>query len=226
MNIHVFYRPILQYFRKGRMRLFSQLFPVNSKTKILDLGGSPYNWTLLDVRPKVTILNIHEHFDTVGWANYVVGDGCHTAFADTSFDIVFSNSVIEHVGGIARQREFANECMRCGRAFFVQTPNKWFPIDTHTLMPFAHWLPQRMFRSMIRFSPRFLFFKPDPGDLEDFSNMRLLTRKDLQHLFPKAKILEEKFLGLTKSLIAVSVTFERIKENAKARTPDKNNSRE
>ena len=117
---------------------------------------------------------------------------------------MFSNSVIEHVGGIERQKQFAAECMRCGQGFFVQTPNKWFPFDTHTLMPFAHWLPQRFFRKLVRFSPRFVLFKPDPPDLEDFRNMRLLGRRELQELFPEAEIIEEKFLGITKSLIAVS----------------------
>lgn len=220
MNIHAVYRPVLQHFRKGRMRLFSQLFAITSKTKILDLGGSAFNWTLLDVRPRLTILDIYEHSNKAEWADYVVSDGCHTAFANASFDIVFSNSVIEHVGGIERQREFAKECMRCGRAFFVQTPNKWFPFDTHTLMPFAHWLPQRIFRKLVRFSPRFLFFKPDPGDREDFSNMRLLSRKDLQELFPGAEILEEKFCGITKSLIAVTTFAPEQRPREERRTAD------
>jgi hypothetical protein len=94
--------------------------------------------------------------------------------------------------------------MRCGRAFFVQTPNKWFPFDTHTLSPFIHWLPQRIFRRLVRFSPRFIFFKPDPGDLADFSNMHLLSKREMRELFPGAEIIEEKFLGMTKSLIAAS----------------------
>jgi ubiquinone/menaquinone biosynthesis C-methylase UbiE len=156
------------------------------------------------VRPKVTILDVYDHGNKAGWATYVVGDGCHTDFPDAAFDLVFSNSVIEHVGGIERQRQFAAECMRCGRGFFVQTPNKWFPVDTHTLMPFAHWLPQKAFRKLIRFSPRFVFFTPDPGDLADFSHMRLLSVRDLKELFPGAEIIKERFCGITKSLIAVS----------------------
>jgi ubiquinone/menaquinone biosynthesis C-methylase UbiE len=156
------------------------------------------------VRPKVTILDVYDHSNKAEWATYIVGDGCHTDFPDAAFDVVFSNSVIEHVGGIDRQRQFARECMRCGRVYFVQTPNKWFPVDTHTLMPFAHWLPQKVFRKLIRFSPRFLFFKTDPGDLADFSNMRLLGPRDLKELFPGAEIIKERFCGITKSLIAVS----------------------
>ncbi|HSK42690.1 MAG TPA: methyltransferase domain-containing protein [Candidatus Binatia bacterium] len=204
MNIHTFYRPILQHFRKGRMAMFADWFAISHKTTVLDMGGGAFNWTMIRERPQLTILDVYDHPNKAPWASYVVGNGCATDFKTGSFDIVFSNSVIEHVGGIERQRQFAKECMRCGRSFFVQTPNKWFPLDTHTLMLFAHWLPQRVFRKLLRFSPRFLIFKSDAGDMEDFANMRLLSKRDMQELFPGAKIIEEKFCGITKSLIAVS----------------------
>lgn len=204
MNIHAFYAPVLAHFRKARMEAFARRFGVSTNTKVLDMGGGAFNWTFLNERPRLTILDVYEHGNKAEWASYVVGDGCHTTFASGSFDIVFSNSVIEHVGGVERQKQFAAECMRCGKAYFVQTPNKWFPFDTHTLMPFAHWLPQRWFRKLIPLSPRFVFFHSDPGDREDFARMRLLSKRDLQDLFPEAEIMEEKFLGITKSLIAVS----------------------
>jgi ubiquinone/menaquinone biosynthesis C-methylase UbiE len=204
VNIHKLYAPILRYFRAGRMERFAKRFAITEQTRVLDLGGGAFNWTLLPTRPQLTILDVYDHPHKADWATYVVGDGCHTDFPSASFDVVFSNSVIEHVGGIDRQRQFAAECMRCGRAFFVQTPNKWFPFDTHTLMPFAHWLPQKLFRKLVPIAPRLVFFKPDPGDLEDFRNMRLLSKRDLQELFPGAKIIKEKFCGITKSLIAVS----------------------
>jgi hypothetical protein len=204
VNVHTFYQLALRPFRKKRMALFSRRFAVNHGISVLDVGGGAFNWTLLKELPRLTILDIYEHSNKVPWARYVVGDGCSTQFENGSFDIVFSNSVIEHVGGIDRQRQFAAECIRCGRNFFVQTPNRWFPIDTHTLLPFVHWLPQRFFRKLIRLSPRFWFFKPDPPDLEDFRGMRLLGKKDLKELFPDAEIIEEKLMGITKSLIAVS----------------------
>jgi 2-polyprenyl-3-methyl-5-hydroxy-6-metoxy-1,4-benzoquinol methylase len=204
VNVHAFYRPILQYFRKGRMSLFSDRFAIDHKMTVLDMGGGAFNWTMVRERPQLTIIDVYEHQDKAPWATYVVGDGCATNFKTGSFDIVFSNSVIEHVGGFERQKQFAKECVRCGRSFFIQTPNRWFPLDTHTLMPFAHWLPQRIFKKLLRFSPRFLFFKSDAGDLEDFANMRLLSKRDMQELFPGAEIVEERFCGITKSLIAVS----------------------
>jgi len=188
------------------MAVFCKRFAINQSTTVLDVGGGAFNWTMVPERPQVTILDVYEHSNKAEWATYVVGDGCRTGFSTGNFDVVFSNSVIEHVGSIERHRQFATECMRCGRGFFVQTPNKWFPVDTHTLMPFAHWLPQKLFRKLVPISPRFLLFRPDPGDLDDFRNMRLLSKRDLQALFPGADIIEEKFLGITKSLIAVSPT--------------------
>jgi 2-polyprenyl-3-methyl-5-hydroxy-6-metoxy-1,4-benzoquinol methylase len=206
VDVHKFYRLILPHFRKSRMAIFCKRFAINSRTTVLDMGGGAFNWTMVPERPQVTILDIYEHSNKADWATYVVGDGCKTGFSTGYFDVVFSNSVIEHVGGIERQRQFAAECVRCGRGFFVQTPNKWFPFDTHTLMPFAHWLPQSIFRKILRFSPRFMFFKTDAGDMKDFSNMRLLSKSDMLELFPGAEVIEEKFLGITKSLIAVSPT--------------------
>jgi 2-polyprenyl-3-methyl-5-hydroxy-6-metoxy-1,4-benzoquinol methylase len=204
VKLHAFYSRALRPFRENRMRFFCELFRITKETQVLDLGGGAFNWTMVTEIPKLTILDVYDHANKAEWATYVVGDGCRTQFASGSFDIVFSNSVIEHVGGMERQRAFAAECMRCGRAFFVQTPNKWFPLDTHTLAPFIHWLPQRIFRKLLRFTPRFLFFKPDPGDLADFSNMHLLTKREMQELFPGAEIIEERILGMTKSLVAVS----------------------
>ena len=186
------------------MKRFSNRFKITDRTTILDIGGGAFNWVLLPVRPRLTILNVYETADKTDWATYIVGDGCSTGLPSSGFDVVFSNSVIEHVGGIEKQRQFADECRRCGRGYFVQTPNKWFPVDTHTLMPFAHWLPRRIFNKLIPIAPRFILSRPAPGDIEDFSNMRLLSKRDLQELFPEAEIIQERFFGITKSLIAVS----------------------
>ena len=186
------------------MRLFAELFKIDANTTVLDMGGDAFNWSMTASRPTLTILNIYDPDNKLPGATYIVGDGCDTGLPAKAFDIVFSNSVIEHVGSSEKRRKFAAECMRCGKSFFVQTPNRWFPFDTHTLMPLIHWLPQRVFSKLVPISPRFLFFKADPGDFEDLKNLHLLTKKELQDLFPTATIIEEKFLGITKSLIAIS----------------------
>ena len=72
----------------------------------------------------------------------MAGDGRALPFRDEAFDVVFSNSVIEHVGDAASQRRFAREVARVGRAYWVQTPNRWFPVEQHLLTPLVHWLPK------------------------------------------------------------------------------------
>jgi SAM-dependent methyltransferase len=205
MDIHKVYKPILTHFRRRRMQHFAQLFSITERTTVLDLGGGPFNWSLLEARPKLTVLDINSETEGPrGGIVYVREDGCNTSFPDKSFDVVFSNSVIEHVGDVDRQRKFARECMRCGSGFYVQTPNKWFPVDPHTFLLFVHWLPKKVFNTVMWISPRFLISRPSEGDIADFRNMRLLSKRDLQELFPGAEIIQERFCGMTKSLIAVS----------------------
>lgn len=192
------------------MRLFEKAFRITPETRILDVGGSTLIWKFARVRPRVTVLNFPsalEHgpsgFQQVG------GDGCMLPFKDKSFDIVFSNSVIEHVGSEAAQRLFAVEAARVGRAYWIQTPNRRFPVEVHLMLPFIHFLPKRAQRAIVsRFTIWQILVKPAPAErafyIEHFLNdLRLLDRRDLQRLFPRAVILKERFAGLTKSLIAV-----------------------
>jgi SAM-dependent methyltransferase len=72
----------------------------------------------------------------------VVADGRSLPFADGEFDVAFSNAVVEHVGGHAAQVAFVHELCRVARRVFVTTPNRWFPIEVHTLLPVVHWLPR------------------------------------------------------------------------------------
>ena len=122
--------------------------------------------------------------------------------------MVFSNSVIEHVGDRASQRRFASEVQRVGRAYWVQTPNRWFPIEQHLLTPFVHWLPKSWQRALVpRFTVWSALTRPAP-DRRDFyiehflSDVRLLGFRDMRVLFPDARILRERFLGFAKSLVA------------------------
>ena len=75
---------------------------------------------------------------------YVQGDACALPFADGSFDIVFSNAVIEHVGPRERQRLLVSEALRVGRRVFLTTPNRHFPLEVHTRLPLVHWLPDKL----------------------------------------------------------------------------------
>jgi ubiquinone/menaquinone biosynthesis C-methylase UbiE len=109
-----------------------------------------------------------------------VADGCSLPFPDHSFDWVFSNAVIEHVGGGYRQQRFANEIRRVARkGYFVATPNWHFPLDPHTLLPFYQFLSPDWQRMVCRFSP---------GYLRHYAPIDLLSAGNLRVLFPEATV--------------------------------------
>ena len=192
------------------MREFVARFGVTQETRILDVGGTPANWLLAEVHPQVTLLNMprgQEHAEH-GFA-FVSGDGCQLPFRDQSFEIVFSNSVIEHVGAPEQQRRFAAEIRRVGKHYWVQTPNRWFPIEPHLLTPVVHWLPRRLHRRWVTKWTVWDFVERPSPDRREFyirhflDDIRLLSASELAALFPDAEILRERSLGWTKSLIAV-----------------------
>lgn len=205
MNIHKFDRPFLCYFRARRMRQFHRLFSVTPQTRILDVGGEVQFWSSLSVRPRITFLNLS--LPRIGASNVscVIGDGRFLPFKDRSFDIVFSNSVIEHLGDFAGQRLFAEEAARVGVCYYVQTPSRRFPIEPHLLTPLIHFMPARWQRRLIRnFTVWGLVTRPSLEQCDRFlAEVRLLDRRELIRLFPGAEIRKERFLGLTKSLLAV-----------------------
>ncbi|MDZ7637723.1 MAG: class I SAM-dependent methyltransferase [Bryobacterales bacterium] len=200
---------ISRRFRQRRMQRFAALMGVTAETRILDVGGSPDTWRLLPIEPCVTLLNIpmsiEERERRFAW---VAGDGCALPFADRSFDIVFSNSVIEHVGDPARQQAFARETMRVGKRYFVQTPNAGFPVEQHLFMPLLHWLPRSLQRAIVhRFTVWEMVARPRADQREFYlrhylEDVRLLWGRELAALFPDGHLRKERVLGIAKALIA------------------------
>ncbi len=128
----------------------------------------------------------------------VFGDGKRLRFPADHFDIVFSNAVVEHVGGGDEQRRFIYSLIRVGKRAFVTTPNYWFPIDAHTLIPFVHWFPQN-----IRY---YIYRRMGRSYWADVNHLNLLASNHFISLFPrkyKPKIYRQRILGITSSLIAV-----------------------
>jgi Methyltransferase domain len=202
----------MRRYRKRRMQDFAALFGISKTTNILDVGGTPANWLLLDVRPQVTLVNMpraHEE-EWPGFAS-VAADGCSLPFAKQSFDIVFSNSVIEHVGSTDAQRRFAAEVQRVGRRYWVQTPNRWFPLEPHLLTPFLHFLPRTWQGPLARRWTIWDAVERPSADRRAFyiehylKDIRLLDASAMSAMFPGAKIRRERTLGMTKSLIAVKI---------------------
>jgi hypothetical protein len=141
-----------------------------------------------------------------------VADGCYLPFKDSVFDVVYSNSVIEHLENVQNQRLFASECRRVGLRYYVQTPNKWFPIDPHLIAPVIHWLPRGVQKRLLRnFTVRGWITRPTEQESDVFlRGIRLLGPKGLRHLFPDAEIWHERVLGFSKSLIAVKLNAKKL----------------
>jgi hypothetical protein len=205
MYIHDVYSPLLRHFRAKRMRRFQSEFNLNPETQVLDVGGNPFNWGLLEQPPRLTFLNIY--LVKVKDANVVIADGCYQPFRDHQFDVVYSNSVIEHLGCWEKQQAFARECRRIGRRYYVQTPNQDFFVEPHYLAPFLHWLPVPIRRRLVRHATLWGWLtKPTPAQIDQrIQELRLLDEHDLRRLFPDAEIWRERFIGMTKSLIAVNL---------------------
>jgi len=138
--------------RKRKVELFFKSFNPSAADTLLDVGGGTgeagelapiYNFF-----PQLTCLNLNPTAKN-GHARLVLGDACQMPFESKSFDFVFSNAVIEHVGRFDRQQQMANEIRRVARkGYFVATPNRWFPIDPHSYLPYFQLMPLRVRRMM------------------------------------------------------------------------------
>jgi SAM-dependent methyltransferase len=147
--------------RRRKLALFLETMRPTRETSVLDIGADELGFD--DPGAGCRTLNyFEEHYPwperitalglTEGErfraryprVRYVQGDALDLPFADDEFDVVYSNAVIEHVGDRERQRRFVAEALRVGRRAFVTTPNRWFPIEVHTLLPLVHWLPERL----------------------------------------------------------------------------------
>lgn len=153
----------------------------------------------------ITILNINA--PKIKFHNFtgVAGDATDmNQFSNHEFDVVFSNSVIEHVGDLTNQLKMAQEVRRLGKRYFIQTPNYYFPIEPHFLFPGYQWLPVAV-RVWLLMHYDLGWRKRTKDSMkarEQVEGIRLLRRKDIEKLFPEAKLYEERALGLVKSYIA------------------------
>lgn len=211
--------------RAYRAVLFRTLFSIDSNTRILDLGsetGAAIHAVLLgtDASPAnvyiadIDAAQVREGALRFGYQPVVINESTQLPFTDDFFDIVYCSSVIEHVTvrkdevwaiksgrefrqrARERQRIFAEEIRRLGRQYFVQTPYRHFPLESHSWLPFVAWLPRRLQIPLFRFAGKIWIKRTTP-------DWYLLNRKELGMLFPGADIRTERSLGMTKSLMAI-----------------------
>jgi SAM-dependent methyltransferase len=206
MDIHRVYRALGMGFRRRRMRRFERVFRPDPRTRILDVGGTRAQWDLAAARPRVTLLNLDARaLRAAAPFAAVAASALELPHPDGSFDIAFCNSVIEHVGGRDAQAALAKELSRVARGLWVQTPARGFPIEPHVLAPFFHFLPRSWQRRLARnFTIWGWLTRPDPRRARAMvDETRLLSYREFADLFPDCEIRRERFLGWTKSYIAV-----------------------
>lgn len=197
--------------RRERFQLFLDMLGNAPRVTVLDIGGRAAYWqmmtegsNLLD-RLEITLLNVEDNASTHSNFTTLVGDGrAMPQFADGQFDIVFSNSTIEHVGDYSDQQQMASEVRRVGRKYYVQTPNRYFPIEPHFVFPFFQFLPIAARAWMLeRYTLGWMPRQPTrAAALREVRGIRLLGKAEMRHLFPDGDILEERYLGLVKSFVA------------------------
>jgi SAM-dependent methyltransferase len=190
--------------RKRKLELFLDELRPTPETTVLDVGADELGFgqgdgcgtlnffeELYPWPERITALGLH---DGTGFRArypaipYVQGDACALPFEDGAFDVVFSNAVIEHVGRREQQRRLVSEALRVGRRVFLTTPNRAFPVEVHTRLPFVHWLPDRVSHPLY-----------DLAGKRSAKEIELLSSRSLASLFPgRVRIVN---LGLT--LVAI-----------------------
>lgn len=215
--------------RTRRFRLFLDLIAKMPRPlKIIDVGGTELFWEQMDFiremgsapqeetdrqkdptgeeNVEITLLNLEPAKTTRPGFVSLIGDARDLSrFGKQSFDVAFSNSVIEHVGSFDDQKRMAAGMQHIAKTIFLQTPNRYFPLEPHFLFPLFQFLPLKyqvwlLMHFSLGWYPRF----KDKQTARDIArSIRLLSRRELQALFPKAKIYKEKLAGFTKSFVVV-----------------------
>jgi hypothetical protein len=192
--------------RRRRWERFLREFPQIAEMHVLDIGGEAQFWRRRKPRPAhVTMVNVVAEEAEEPWIRSVVGDGCALPAGLGEFDLVFSNSVIEHVGGHWRRERFAEQISAAAPRYWVQTPNRYFPVEPHFLFPFFQHLPRPVQASIAAHWPVGNFGRVRDREVA-FGyalEIELLSRAEIRRYFPGAELLAEKVAGLTKSWIAV-----------------------
>jgi hypothetical protein len=201
-------RSISTRMRTQRWALLGSTFPDLAEMRVLDLGGTVDSWRLAPAQPKeLVLLNLTAQDTQVDWATSVVGDACEppASLASEHFDLVYSNSVIEHIGGHFRREQFADVIRRSGEHNWIQTPYRYFPIEPHWVFPWFQHLPTSAKAAVSRAWPMGNYgpIKDRDATLSYVLDIELIGIAQMQHYFPDSKIEREPFMGLTKSLIAV-----------------------
>lgn len=207
-----FYHMLWRFWKEKRFRMFVESVRPTRQDRLLDVGGYPFNWYRRgNLIGQVDTLNL----TPVSLADrpadapnirVLTGDARHLPMPDASYDIVFSNSVIEHVGTLEDQTLFAREVRRVGGRLWIQTPALECPVEPHYLGLFFHWLPAKYHPAIARWcSFRGLTGSANKAELIEIArHTRLMTKHEFADLFPDCEIRTERLFGIfPKSYIAI-----------------------
>ncbi|MBW0014543.1 class I SAM-dependent methyltransferase [Mycobacterium sp.] len=193
--------------RARRWQHLIEVFPSVSEMRVLDLGGTPESWRLAPVRPRsVTTVNVLPLATACEGIIAVQGDACDLppVVARDHFDLVYSNSLLEHVGGHVRRQQLADNVRSLADRHWVQTPYRYFPIEPHWLFPGMQWLP---YEARVQISMRW-----NRGHIRTYTReeaqqqvdeIDLIGISQMRRYFPSSIIWYERVAGLIKSLVAI-----------------------
>lgn len=193
--------------RRRRWRTVLARFPQFGSMKVLDLGGTVDHWRDVPVRPAaLTLVNLFPQESVDPSIDVVVGDACDPpdSVRHQRFDLVYSNSVLEHVGGHARRADMATAVLELGQHHWIQTPYRYFPLEPHWLFPWFQHLPVAMRARITELWPVGFYHGRGRAAVEEVLNTELIGRTELGFLFPGSEIVEERVAGLVKSLSATA----------------------
>lgn len=179
--------------------------------RIADVGGTEYYWnifgTYVEERPiEITLMNLEAAPVRSPKFKSVAANATDlSAYADMSFDIVHSNSVIEHVGNWDAMSRMAHHIRRLAPVYYLQTPSFWFPYEPHFRFPFFHWLPEQVRAELLMRCNLGFGGKRTTYDaaMRGVQSAYLLSARQIRELFPDAEIVRERAFGLTKSFMAI-----------------------
>jgi len=206
-------RPVTNRMRRKRFLFFSGLIKnLPRPLTILDIGGTEMYWNQVGLHEEgihIILLNLAQMPVTNPKVfSSIAGTATDLrAWSDQSIDLIFSNSVIEHLFTWDDQKKMASEVQRVGRSFFIQTPNYYFPIEPHWLLPFFQFFPKSWRVALTRM--RSWGHMPQHRDLVQaqqlVNEVRLLTPTEMRDLFPAASLYYERWCGLKKSISAYKI---------------------
>ena len=207
---HGIIKQIIKNARQEFFVKFKNLTGYNTNNTVLDIGTTPST----DIEQNIFLENTKDNSNITCLSNqdcsllknkypnirdFIIGDGKKTKFLDNSFDIVHSNATIEHVGSYTNQLKFIEESVRISKKFvFIQTPNRYYPIDFHTTIPLIHWMPKKIHRRILNLIGLKFY------SLED--NLNLMSKNDIIKIckmlkIKKFKIIKQNLLFFTSNFI-------------------------